>query len=463
MAKNFIVVILLVFSFGNSYALEKANSATFLRIHKISELTGQTGQYNSTNQTYKIIVPRNDLEISMRGIPVTPDMGLFSWVEFQKTDDVVRMKGDLLLLQDQVNPVMSVALNNGLQVTRLNNPYLWDSPRITVMHLKGLGNELQLARAVGLLLNKIKTTNNNDSSDFPLGSVGTSSLLKTTLSSHKIDSILGARGEFKDGVYKIRFSKKINTTNQEVDPEIMKNSWAIFSGSDNEAVINGSLVLQESELQKALLKLRQAKIYILAIYDHAVENSEGYVSVSFWGMSDTKTLARALRDVFVVAENHISTSPNLSPSVSVTPTVAVLNRPTIVLFNNNAIENNSNLKNTGELHLKIFALLGVAEVTAAEQIEKLENVFSYRIKKLPLAKADRVTIQLFTLRGLVQTRATEQIKALSSVFPLNINPLLFVEAIHSKLSILKNNIFSEKKEIKSWSTVFRNTSTHRFG
>jgi len=322
------------------------------------------------------------------------------------------------------------------------------------MHLKGLGNELQLARAVGLLLNKIKTTNNNGSSDFPLGA-SMPGLLKTTLNSHKIDAIVGTKGRFKDGVYQMGFQEA-------VDAEIVKNSWVIFSGSDNEAVVNGSLVLQESELQQVLLKLRQAQIYILAIYDHAVENSEGYVSISFWGMSDTKTLARALRGVLIVAQSHVSTP--LSPGISITSNPSYLNKPEIVLFKNNissmptSIANNSNLKNTGELHLKIFALLGVAEVTAAEQIETLENVFSYTIKKLPLATADHLNIQIFTLRGLAQATAAEQMKALSSVFPININQVSLVEAINSKLSILKNNIFSEKKEITPWSTVFRNAS-----
>ncbi|MCC2667275.1 MAG: LppY/LpqO family protein, partial [Gammaproteobacteria bacterium] len=357
MAKFFVFIILLLFSSINSYALETADSAD-LSIKKISELIGYKGEYNANTKIYKIIVPRNDLKVAMRGMQITPDMGLVSWIEFKKTGDVTSIKGDLLLLQDQVNPVMSVALTNGLQVMRLRNPYLWDSPRVTLMHLKGEGNELKLAKAVKQLFDKIKMTTNEEN-DFPLG---TSDLLETTLNPRKIDAILGVHAQFKNGVYRVEFSEKINSTQEDFSKEILKNSWATFSGSDTDTVMEGSLVLPESELQKVLLKLRHEQFYVLAIYQHVVDDVKGYVFISFWGMGDIKKLAGALHDIFLVAQSTASISASPTESAA-----NALNKPAVSPSLQLSLEQarsewnvNVNVKETGELRLKVFTLLGLA-------------------------------------------------------------------------------------------------------
>ena len=49
------------------------------------------------------------------------------------------MMGDLALLEDEVNPVMSALLDNGLDVTALHNHFFFESPRIFYMHVHGHG------------------------------------------------------------------------------------------------------------------------------------------------------------------------------------------------------------------------------------------------------------------------------------------------------------------------------------
>jgi len=54
------------------------------------------------------------------------------------------MMGDLVLLQEEVNPVMSALLENGLEVTALHNHFFWEEPRIFFMHIHGHGKALDL-------------------------------------------------------------------------------------------------------------------------------------------------------------------------------------------------------------------------------------------------------------------------------------------------------------------------------
>jgi len=319
----FVFIVSLIFSSMSCYALETSNAGLGFNIAKIQKLTGQTGQLDQDQKIYKITVPRDDLKILMSGMQMTPDMGLSSWITFKKTNNQTLVNGDLILLQDQINPVMSVALTNGLQVTGLHSPYLWDSPRVIFMHITGEGDELQLASAIGQVLKKIKATSNGGG-DFPLGNFD---FLRTTLSAHKIDVILGQKGQFKDDVYKIEFSDGIKPTDTEASKVIALNTWAAFAGSDNEAVVNGTIVLHESELQKALVKLRSAQIYILAIYQHMVNDNRDLVLINFWGIGNTQTLAKALRSVFVIAQNNNPTNITVG---EILPDISTVNAETEV-------------------------------------------------------------------------------------------------------------------------------------
>jgi hypothetical protein len=58
------------------------------------------------------------------------------------------MMGDLVLLQEEVNPVLSTLLNNGLEVTALYNHFFWETPRIFYLHIHGIGKAADLAQWV---------------------------------------------------------------------------------------------------------------------------------------------------------------------------------------------------------------------------------------------------------------------------------------------------------------------------
>src|SRR5215218_3466267 len=115
---------------------------------RIEQLTALKGTLNEKEGVFKVNFPRKDIQATVAGARMIPDMGLGAWAAFTRAGDHAMVMGDIVLLENEVNPVMSAALDNGLEVTALHNHFLWDSPKIMFMHIGGEGNEAMLAAAV---------------------------------------------------------------------------------------------------------------------------------------------------------------------------------------------------------------------------------------------------------------------------------------------------------------------------
>src|SRR5512136_353506 len=160
---------------------------------QIEQLTGAKGQLDEKEGVFKVSVPRSDLQLTAAGVKVPPSMGLTSWAAFQGSPGQTMVMGDLVLLEDQVNPVMSVALDSGLEVTALHNHFFWDTPKVMFMHVGGMGDQKALASAVGKVFAKIQETSGGkgQTPDAPIDPA------QTSLDPSKIEPILGVHGELK--------------------------------------------------------------------------------------------------------------------------------------------------------------------------------------------------------------------------------------------------------------------------
>ena len=199
--------------------------------------------------------------------------------------------GDMVLLEDQVNPVMSVALENGLEVTALHNHFFWDTPKVMFMHIGGMGEEAQLAGAVGKVFAAIKETSGGN------GHVPHVELspAQTSLDPKPIEEILGVRGQLASGVYKVTIGRTTKMHGHEVGNAMGVNTWAAFAGSDEKAVVDGDFVMLEPELQPVLKALRGAGIHIVAIHNHMTEESPRTVFLHYWGVGPTRALTTGLK------------------------------------------------------------------------------------------------------------------------------------------------------------------------
>lgn len=262
---------------------------------QIDELTGLKGKLNEQENVYKVSSPRTDVKISVDKWAMPPFMGLTSWAAFMPgMKGEAMVMGDLVLMQDEVNPVMSAAFENGLQVTALHNHFFFDEPKVYFMHIGGEGDTATLAKGVRATLDtvkKIRSANSQPSQSFTSSSLPAKSLI----TADALQTILGTKGEAKDGMFKAVFGRTVKMPcGCEVGKEMGVNIWAAFAGSDDNAIVDGDFVVLEDELQAALKSLRKSGVNIVAIHHHMVGEEPRLIFFHYWGRGPAKDLAIAV-------------------------------------------------------------------------------------------------------------------------------------------------------------------------
>lgn len=298
-SKYLILTFLLCFCFVNAsraFAVEgdvsKQSEAKETVYGKIERLTGAKGKLDEKENVFKVSFPRSDIQVTARGVKITPSMGLTPWAAFKMMDDHTMVMGDLVLLESQVNDVMSLALENGLEVTALHNHFFWDNPKVMFMHVGGTGDPEKLAESIGKVFAKIKEPSKDDG-NLPYADIDPS---KTSLDPKKIEDILGVKGNMKDGVYKITIGRTTTMDGHEMGNAMGVNTWVAFAGSDEKAVVDGDFAMLESELQNVLKALRKAGIFIVAIHNHMTMENPRIIFLHYWGVGSTNDLAHGLKE-----------------------------------------------------------------------------------------------------------------------------------------------------------------------
>ena len=266
-----------------------------LNTAKIDELTGLKGKPNDQEHVYKVSSPRTDIKVWVDQWEMPSFMGLTSWAAFMPgMKGEAMVMGDFVLMQDEVNPVMSAALDNGLQVTALHNHFFYDEPKVYFMHIGGEGDTDTLAKGVRSLLDTVKSVRANHLQ--PSKSFGGSPIpAKSSISAEPLQSILPAKGEAKDGMYKVVFGRKAKMPcGCEAGKEMGVNTWAAFAGSDDNAVVAGDFVVLEEELQGVLKSLRKSAINIVAIHHHMIGDEPRTIFFHYWGRGSARDLATAV-------------------------------------------------------------------------------------------------------------------------------------------------------------------------
>ncbi len=270
---------------------------------QIDNLTGLKGKLNEQENVYKVSSPRTDLKISVDQWEMPPFMGLTSWASFMpgmKGEGMVM--GDLVLMQEEVNPVMSAAFENGLQVTALHNHFFFDEPKVYFMHIGGEGDTAALAKGVRAALDTVKKIRAGRPK--PAQSFTSTSLpAKSSLTAEPLQNALDAKGETKDGMFKVTFGRTVKMPcGCEAAKEMGVNTWAAFAGSDDNAVVDGDFVVLENELQPALKSLRKAGINIVAIHHHMIGEEPRMIFFHYWGRGPATDLATAVKAALALTE-----------------------------------------------------------------------------------------------------------------------------------------------------------------
>ena len=231
-----------------------AASAADLDTAAIDSITGLKGKLNSEEGVYKVSQPRTDIKITVDQWQMPPFMGLTSWAAFQAgMQKNAMVMGDLVLMQDEVNPVMSALLDNGLEVTALHNHFFYDQPKVYFMHIGGEGSVEKLARGVRAAFDAVKKV--RAANPQPAASFGAAirSPHKAPWTLPRCKRFLASKGETKDGMFKAVFGRTVKMPcGCTAGKEMGVNTWAAFAGADDNALVDGDFVVLENELQPVL-------------------------------------------------------------------------------------------------------------------------------------------------------------------------------------------------------------------
>jgi hypothetical protein len=238
-------------------------------------------------------VPRNDLHVTVAGIPTPTPFGFGGWLGLTKgTGGVDVMMGDLVLTQDEVNPVMSALLDNGLEVTALHNHFMWDEPRIFYMHVHGSGTPADLARRVKPALDRIGTGAR------PAAAAPAAAPAPSTLDTAKIAQIVGVNGTQSGPVYKITIGRAdlhVTDMGAPINARMGLNTWAAFVGTDQKAAIAGDVAMLASEITPVLKALRANGLDIVSIHQHMTTTSPTIFFLHYWGTGPADRLAAGFK------------------------------------------------------------------------------------------------------------------------------------------------------------------------
>jgi len=254
------------------------------------------GTFNQAERVFKVSAPRKDIPVTVDGWKMPPFMGLTSWAGFEAGEKKEAMvMGDIVLFQDEVNTVMSAALDHGLEVTALHNHFFFDEPKVYFMHIGGDGEAATLAGGVKAVFDAVKQYRAahpqiaHGFGNEPLPD-------KSSISTDPLNAIFGAKAQAQDGMAKFVFGREVTMEcGCKAGKEMGVNTWAAFVGSDDNAIVDGDFVVTADELQAALKSLRGDGINIVAIHSHMTEDTPHVLFFHYWGRGSAADLATSLK------------------------------------------------------------------------------------------------------------------------------------------------------------------------
>jgi hypothetical protein len=228
--------------------------------------------------------------VNLDGVTIKPALALGGWVAFEPSKDGAMLMGDLVLIENEVSPVMLKLMQSGIEITALHNHLIRAAPATMYMHIRGHGDPVKLATAIREALAESKTP-------FEPAPPPPTQPAQLDLDTAKLDQILGAKGKVNGGVYQFSIPRRdAITENGMTVPAAMGTGTAInFQPIGNgKAAIAGDFVVTAEELNPMIAALRQNGIEVVAIHSHMLEEQPRLFFVHFWANDDAVKLANGL-------------------------------------------------------------------------------------------------------------------------------------------------------------------------
>ena len=257
-----------------------------LNTEAIATAIGKQGEL--TGEMYKVSFPRSDVTVKVGGVVIKPALALMGWAAFIKSGNSAVTYGDLVVLEDEVNPVIRKLEERGLELSALHNHLLHETPRIMYIHFVGRGDEVELAKGVREALALTKS---------PLGATASAPETKPEIAT-EIERIIGYQGSMGGDVFHITVPRNdihVAAMGTMVPGSMGMNTPFNFQLDGKNAAINGDFMLRPSELNPVINVLQANGIEVASIHNHLLDNEPQLVFMHFWAYGEAVELAKGLR------------------------------------------------------------------------------------------------------------------------------------------------------------------------
>jgi len=278
-------LIWLMMTFGSAYA------ADFGEVEKI---LGVPGQMQEGAVVFSF--PRSDIKITIDGDPVPTALGFGSWTAWKAMGNGFMVMGDLVLLENEINPVISALAEANINVTALHNHFLREEPRIMYMHIAGMGPAAPMANGIRNALDKTGTPKTHAST----------SASALALDTKRIEEIIGHPGKVGGGVFKITLGRPgVKMNGVELTASMGLNTWVAFIGTNERAHVAGDVAMTANEVNRVIRALRRGGIDIAAVHNHMLDEAPRIFFLHYWGTGPAEKLTQTVREAFDRAKGPV--------------------------------------------------------------------------------------------------------------------------------------------------------------
>jgi len=281
------IIFMFLFVAFMTIGTSRSYSGDFAEVEKI---LGAPGQLQEGAMIFSF--PRQDLKIKIGRDPVPIALGFGSWTAWKEMGTEVMVMGDLVLLQKEINPVISALAEANVNVTALHNHFLGEKPRIMYMHIYGMGQAASMALGIRNALRKTATPQAGPTAagTFPPA---------LTLDTKCLEQIIGYPGKTGGGVFKITIGRLgVKMDGIEITASMGLNTWVAFMGTNERAHVAGDVVMTAKEVNPVIRALRQGGIEITAVHNHMLNEQPRIFFLHYWGTGPAEKLAETLRAAF---------------------------------------------------------------------------------------------------------------------------------------------------------------------
>lgn len=263
-------------------------AAQSLDTAKIDEALGRSGQ--KTGDVYRLAFPRTDLHVSIAGVEIKPGLALGSWAAFSGNDSDSVVMGDLVLLENELTPVMKKLRTAGFDITAVHNHVLNETPRVIYLHYMGHGKSADLAKSLHAALAESKTPLDKPVTPPPSGEPP--AFVKT------IEGTLGTKGRFAGGVLSFGIPRAVAIIDHGMTltgAQGVAEAINFQEAGTGKVATTGDFVLTAEEVNPVISALEEHGLQVTALHSHMLTEQPRLFFMHFWSVGSTESVAAGIK------------------------------------------------------------------------------------------------------------------------------------------------------------------------